>query len=63
MAPKNNSAEFIRLKSLGMTDLQPGKGFTAEQMGGYQAAAVFVTLGVALIGGLFTGKAFSLLSI
>lgn len=55
MAPKANSTEFVRLQSLGMTGLQGGNGYSAKQMAGYQIAAVFVTLGVSLIGGVITG--------
>jgi len=55
MAPKANSTEFIRLKKLGLSDLQAGDGFTAKEMGGYQVAALFVTLGMALVGGIITG--------
>ncbi|XP_020893447.1 ammonium transporter Rh type A isoform X1 [Exaiptasia diaphana] len=55
MAPKANSTEFARLQSLGIPDLEPGDGYTANQMAGYQVAAIFVTLGVSLIGGVITG--------
>ena len=53
MAPKANSTEYYRLKSLGLT--KAGDGFTAKEMGGYQIAALFVTLGFALVGGALTG--------
>jgi len=55
MAPKTNSTEFYRLKNLGLTSLEGGDGWTAKEMGGYQIAALFVTLGFALIGGALTG--------
>jgi len=56
MAPKSNTTEFVRLTKLGMTGLTPGDAFTASEMGGYQVAALLVTLAFALVGGIITGK-------
>ena len=53
-APVVNSTEFFRLKGLGV-NFSPGDGRSAKQQALFQLAAVGVTVGIAVIGGLVTG--------
>ncbi len=53
--PMANSTEY-RNFSLGLTEYSKGGlGRTAVQQGGYQIAALAMTLGLALVGGILTG--------
>ena len=56
MAPKKNSTEHLKLIKLGVTVY--GDGRTAKAQAGYQIAGLAVALGIAIIGGIVTGKEF-----
>eukprot|EP00117_Sycon_ciliatum_P046246 scpid74283/ scgid33144/ Ammonium transporter Rh type B-B; Rhesus blood group family type B glycoprotein B len=55
MAPKNASdPELLRLQSLGF-DVSPGDGRTRREQALFQLAALATTIGIAIVGGVFTG--------
>lgn len=56
MAPEKNSTEHLKLMNLGVT--VTGDGRTAKAQAGYQLAGLAVALGIAVIGGIVTGKIF-----
>ena len=56
MAPEKNSTEHFKLINLGVT--VDGDGRTAKAQAGYQIAGLAVALGIAIIGGIVTGKEF-----
>ena len=53
--PQLNSTMYHKAMSQGITLSDKGMGRSAVQQGGMQAAAMFVTLAVSIIGGLITG--------
>ena len=53
--PKVNSTLYKDAISKGFVLSLHGEGRSAGEQAGYQAAALFVTLIVSIIGGLFTG--------
>ncbi|CAH3195186.1 unnamed protein product [Porites evermanni] len=56
MAPEKNSTEHLKLMNLGVT--VSGDGRSAKAQAGYQIAGLAVALGIAVIGGIVTGKIF-----
>lgn len=54
-APHNNTSSFSDVNEVLMF-LQPGEDRTAAQQAGYQLLALVITLVVAIVGGLITGK-------
>ena len=59
-APQQNSTEHMVLTNLGVT-FDAGDGRTAKSQAGFQIAGLAVGLGIAVIGGIVTGKIFTLL--
>ncbi|GAV08644.1 hypothetical protein RvY_18306 [Ramazzottius varieornatus] len=53
-APPADTVEYAELKRI-LPDLEPGLGWTPAIQAGYQMAAMGVTLGIALVGGILTG--------
>jgi len=53
-APMENTTEFAEIK-IHFAGIQPGSGRTGAEQGCYQAAALAMTLAVAIVGGLVTG--------
>lgn len=54
-APVANSTAFYDLKRTGVK-FSPGDGRTAGEQAAFQFAALVVTVGIALFGGLITGN-------
>ncbi len=54
-APLEGTPEFIELEQH-IEHLEPGLGRSASTQGGFQIATLFVTLAVAISGGIVTGK-------
>ena len=54
-APMENTTEFAEIK-IHFAGIQPGSGRTGAEQGCYQAAALAMTLAVAIVGGLVTGN-------
>lgn len=52
--PATNTSEYFRIKD--NVDVSLGLGRTGMQQGGYQIVALLVTLCIAVVGGLITGK-------
>ena len=50
-----NTTEYFEIKSH-VNSIEPGLGRTGSQQAGYQIVALLVSLALALVGGLITGK-------
>ena len=57
--PATNTTEYFRIKD--NVDVSFGLGRTGIQQGGFQIVALVVTLAIAVVGGLLTGKIFIIL--
>jgi hypothetical protein len=53
--PMANTTEYFEIKSH-VNSIEPGLGRTGSQQAGYQIVALLVSLALALVGGLITGK-------
>ncbi|KAK3750085.1 hypothetical protein QZH41_017119, partial [Actinostola sp. cb2023] len=54
LAPEINSTEYFILQSKGYK-FNPGIARTVKSQAAYQVAAIFITIGISLVGGLITG--------
>ncbi|XP_048584774.1 ammonium transporter Rh type B isoform X2 [Nematostella vectensis] len=54
VAPKVNSTEYVKLKNMNV-QFTPGDGRSYKEQGGYQMAALFLAIAIALVGGAITG--------
>ena len=57
MAPRENTTEYLQLvANPNFVGIEPGKGWSNSKQGSHQAAALGITLGMAIVGGLITGS-------